>query len=319
MTNTEHKICMATCFHSGVDIAKHLIENEIRLSHIVSITPAQAERHEVSGYVDVGDFCSESGVGLYRPERYDLKCDADQGFFEEQEFDLLIVAGWNRLIPETTLKRLRIAAIGVHGSPNLLPVGRGRSPTNWALIDGCKRFIIHMFMLEPGVDDGRILATQQYDINVHDTVETLNFKFSIVVKRMMAEQIPRLLAGNIQPYEQVGQPEYYQRRTPEDGAIDWKAWDVYRIHDFVRALTRPYPGAFAFCSETIVRIWRGQVFDTSIHYPQAQFGEVVEVFGEEIVVNCRGGLLLIRESESTVAIRPGSLLTATSSEKQIDW
>ena len=311
MASNDHRIGMVTCFQTGVDIAKYLIEEGIWLTHMISIAPEQAESHEVSGYIDVREFCDERSISLYRPQRYDLKCKADESFFEEQALDILIVAGWNRLIPATVLSRVRIAAVGVHGSPNSLPIGRGRSPTNWAIINGCKRFIIHMFLLAPGIDDGRIVATRQCDINVHDTIETLNFKFSILVKRMMAEQIPRLITGNFQTYEQSGQPEYYPRRTPADGAIDWHLWGVSRIHDFVRALTRPYPGAFAFCAGTMVSIWRAQVFDISIHYPQAQFGEVVEVFRNDLVVNCRDGLLLIRDFESPVEIRLGDLLTTT--------
>jgi methionyl-tRNA formyltransferase len=73
--------------------------------------------------------------------------------------------------------------------------------------------------------------------------------------------------------------------------------DVWQIYDFVRAQTRPYPGAFAWIGDKWVRIWRCRVFDVRIRYDNAGYGDCVERFGERILVKCCGGLQLLDDYE----------------------
>jgi methionyl-tRNA formyltransferase len=71
--------------------------------------------------------------------------------------------------------------------------------------------------------------------------------------------------------------------------IAWENMDVWEIHNFVRAQTRPYPGAFASIDGVTYKIWRDQVFDTRISFPNANYGQVVDKFDEVMIINCRGG------------------------------
>lgn len=307
------KICMVGCFQSGLDIAGYLHGKGIKLSHVVTLTPAQARKRNISGYADFTEFCRTQKIKLYHVDRYDMKSKKDEDFFAREKFDALIIGGWTRLIPAPILKQLKAGGLGVHGSPDPLPAGRGRSPMNWALIEGRKRFIMHLFKMTPGVDDGDIVATRQFDINAFDTIRTLYFKYTIVVKRLLEEYLPKFISGDYKAAPQKGDPKSYPKRSPEDGLIDWESQDVEELHNFIRAQTKPYPGAFTFYEGKKVWLWDAKIFDTSIDYPDAPYGAIVEVFDRSLIVKCRGGLLIVDDYEPKVNPNPG---TAFGNEKK---
>jgi methionyl-tRNA formyltransferase len=122
-------------------------------------------------------------------------------------------------------------------------------------------------------------------------------KNTIVTKKMMCRSLPKLLDGSIEFYPQKGKASYYSKRSPNDGKIDWENMDVWEIYNLIRGVTKPYPGAFGEINGKVYRIWKAQIFDESITYPDAFYGAVVEVFSKDLVVNCCDGLLLITDSE----------------------
>ena len=291
------KIVMCGCHELGWFLISDLLKDGFKFDYFVTLTQEQAEQYQVSGFRDFSDLARQYHIPIYTPEKYSLTGAGDIHFFQQHKFDLLIQGGWQRLFPDEVLQTLSIGAIGVHGSSDYLPKGRGRSPLNWSLIEGKQRFIMHLFIIQSGIDDGSIFDTEMFDINEFDTIKTLYFKNKIVTQQMILRSIPKLLDGSIQMHPQIGEPSYYPKRTPEDGLIDWQNMDVWQIYNFIRAQTRPYPGAFGPIQGTLYKIWHAQVFDTRISYPTAQYGDVVETFDNVLITNCRGGLLLIDDYE----------------------
>lgn len=291
------RLVMCGCHEAGALTIEALLRQGYQFERFVCLTPEQGTRYTVSGYFDYRAIAKRYGISVYVPESYSLDSAADREFFEREQFDLLIQGGWQRLFPASVLATLSIGALGLHGSADLLPKGRGRSPMNWCLIEGRKRFLMHLFLIKPGMDDGDIIGIRDFDITAFDDIETLYFKYALVYRDMLIENLPSLLSGSVRPVPQTGTPSYYPKRNPADGRIDWDAMDVWQIYDFVRAQTRPYPGAFAAVGQQWVRIWRCRVFDTRIRYVGAGYGECVERFGNRILINCRGGLLLLDDYE----------------------
>lgn len=305
----ENKICMIGCVESGYDTITYLLENNIQIDYFVTITKQQAQQSKVSGYKDFSILAKKYNIPIYYPNQYDLKTENDLNFFLNHKFDLVVQGGWQRLIPNNILETFKIGAIGVHGSSNFLPRGRGRSPLNWSLIEGKKRFIMHLFLMKAGADDGDIFDFEQFDINEFDTIKTLYYKNSIVTKKMLVRSIPKLLEGTVTLSKQEGEETYFPKRTSDDGLIQWSAWDVDKIYNFIRALTKPYPGAFSYINNEKISIWSCQIFDRSIKYKTAQYGEVVEVFENgDFIVNCLDGLLLVTKYETNKNIKVGMCL-----------
>lgn len=293
--NNRKNICLVGCFQNGLDISEHLISNGIPISAFVTLNRHQAKKYKVSGYKDYKKYAIENNIIYYNCQSYDLKNKNDQKFFESNKFDLLIIGGWNRIIPKTILNTTKFAGIGIHGSDEYLPLGRGRSPMNWAIINGKKRIILHFFKLNSKADNGDILATETFQINEYDNINTLYMKYTILSKKVLTEIIPRIFSKQIVHYPQKGKPTYFKKRNPEDGNIDFLKMDLYTLYDFVRGQTRPYPGAFCYLKKKKFIIWGARPFDFVLDFHDKVLGEIVDIFDDNLIVKCKGGLLIIND------------------------
>lgn len=293
----EKKIVLCGIQEQGIDICEFLIKNNIKISCIVTLTKEDSIKNKASGWVDYSDFCEKYNIKIYYCRKYKLSSEEDIEFFKNENFDLLLLGGWQRLIPDTILNTIKHGGIGQHGSSELLPKGRGRSPLNWSIILNRKRLIWNIFFMTPGIDDGYVIDNRNVNINNFDTCKTLYYKVSIIVKNMYLENIPKILNNEIIGTRQKGIPTFYEKRTPDDGLIDWNK-PLEDIYNLVRAVTHPYPGAFTFNGLNKIYIWEAQPFDTNITYPNAKYGEIVEIFENNFIVNCMDGLLLVTNHDA---------------------
>ncbi len=168
--------------------------------------------------------------------------------------DLLVVAGWYHLIPRSIRDVARLGAVGVHAS--LLPRYRGNAPLVWALINGERESGVTLFQLEDGVDDGDIVAQARFDIGADDTIADAVERANGLAVELIRGYVPRLIAGTA-PRTPQDHPQatVMPPRRPADGGIDWRSMSAEAVHNWVRAQTRPYPGAFTFLHEKRVMIW----------------------------------------------------------------
>ena len=128
-------LVMCGCHISGAHLLPSLIEAGFKFDYFVVLTPEQGARYGVSGYADLRPLAAEHRIPVYVPQSYALNDARDIAFFEQNRFRLLIQGGWQRLFPENILATLSLGAVGVHGSGDFLPKGRGRSPLNWSLTE----------------------------------------------------------------------------------------------------------------------------------------------------------------------------------------
>lgn len=166
---------------------------------------------------------------------------------------LLLVAGWHHLVPKSLRQRFSFGCIGLHAS--LLPRYRGGAPLNWALLNGDREAGMSLFALGDGVDDGDLYGQRAFVIEENDTIADLLGRAEAAALDLVSECVPRILEGKLRPFPQRGPVSYGLQRFPEDGLIDWSI-DSGRILRLIRAVTRPYPGAFTFLEGRRVMIWR---------------------------------------------------------------
>jgi methionyl-tRNA formyltransferase len=296
------------CLEETRDTLRHLARLGIRPSHLVGLGADEARRQRVTNYVDICAVGDDLGVKCSEVRTYALKEDADVELFRGLSPKVLAVVGWQRLVPEVVLSTVGVA-LGFHGSCQMLPWGRGRSPINWSIIEGRDRFALHMFVLTPGVDDGDVLGVQLYDINNWDTCRSTYYKTSLAQAELLARHLPRLQTDRVAGLAQIGREFYYPKRTPEDGRIDWRA-DSERVCRLVRAVTWPYPGAFSYQDDRKLMIWAAQPFSRDF-FPDAPPGEVCFVSNNgtgEFVVRCGEGTVLITRADGADGLREGTVL-----------
>jgi len=165
--------------------------------------------------------------------------------------DAFLVAGWYHMVPRAW--REIAPAYGLHAS--LLPDYSGGAPLVWAMINGERETGITLFQLAGGIDDGPIVAQAATEIRPDDTIATLYERIERLGVGLVEAELPRIADGSAVPVAQdESRRRIFPQRGPEDGLIDW-ALPAARIRDFVRAQTRPYPGAFARAGGATVTIW----------------------------------------------------------------
>jgi methionyl-tRNA formyltransferase len=284
------------------------------ISAVVTLNPESAARNNVAYFrgADIAAFCGASGIPCHEVRSYGLSDPADAAFFDQAHFDLLCVLGWERLIPDAILRMLGKFACGMHGSAFGLPRGRGRSPMNWSIITGQDRFITYLFRYTPGMDDGDIIGSRVFEINAHDTIETLHQKNRIAMLQVLTESLPKIAAGDVVFTPQPsGEPSYYPKRVPEDGLIDWRA-STRAIHRLIRAVAPPYPGAFAYLDGRRIGISAAQPFDATLFAPDVAAGMIVDVSVARgtFVVKTVDGSLLVTQFDGVAAddLHPGARL-----------
>jgi len=133
-------------------------------------------------------------------------------------------------------------AYNVHGS--LLPKYRGRVPVNWAVLRGERETgaTLHEMVAKP--DAGRIVAQSRVPILPDDTAFEVFNKLTVAAEITLDGALPGLLAGSAPHLAQdLAQGGYFGGRKPEDGRIDWSQ-SAEAIHNLIRAVASPYPGAF---------------------------------------------------------------------------
>lgn len=169
--------------------------------------------------------------------------------------DVFVVAGWYHMVPSSW--RSLAPAYGLHGS--LLPHYRGGAPVVWAIINGERKTGVTLFRFDGGVDTGPVLAQAETAIDIGDDIATVYARIRQLGAELVRTHLPTIADGTAVLQVQVsGIGSHFPQRSPGDGLIDW-SWAAPRIHDFVRAQTHPYPGAFFFHLGQKICVWKTEI------------------------------------------------------------
>lgn len=156
--------------------------------------------------------------------------------------DLLFSFYYRHLLGAELLGLPGHGAYNLHGS--LLPRYRGRAPVNWAVLNGERETGASLHRMELKPDAGALVDQMAVPILSNDTARQVFHKVTCAAELMLMRAVPALLDGSAEerPLE-LAAGSYFGGRRPEDGRIDWSApaWD---IHNLIRAVAPPYPGAF---------------------------------------------------------------------------
>jgi methionyl-tRNA formyltransferase len=101
---------------------------------------------------------------------------------------------------------------------------------------------LHYMVEKP--DAGALVDQQAVSIQENDNALDVSIKVAEAAQTLLRRSLPRLIAGSAPAVPlNLTNGSYYGRRTPEDGRIDWRC-GARAIHDLVRAVAPPFPGAF---------------------------------------------------------------------------
>ncbi|OGM14868.1 hypothetical protein A3D84_05110 [Candidatus Woesebacteria bacterium RIFCSPHIGHO2_02_FULL_42_20] len=236
---------------------------------------------------------------------WDKKIKVITGFNNSlPDADLGIVAAYGKIIPEKIIKHFPKGILNLH--PSLLPVFRGASPIQAAIVTDTNRTGLTVIKMDKLMDHGPIISLFKEDVLPEDTTETLRRKLFERSIQFLLDLIPNYLSKKIIPKEQDhAKATYTKIITREDGFIDptnlqkvidnktpRKKWVIsfvsnfttqyspVTIHQFIRAMT-PWPGTWTLLRLTAggqapkrLKIIRAHLSQPTKHNPQLILDEV---------------------------------------------
>ena len=291
------------------NIVSFIQEHICPVDLVVTISPEVTKKNQVSGYKGLSGLTEKYGIPVYEADSYFLTDEKTQKFFAENEFDIGISMGWQRLIPKSVLDRFAYGIYGFHGNAGYLPFGRGRSPLNWSIILGDTRFNLNLFRYDEKADSPNVFATEMFSITPQDDIRTAQYKNMICSKNLIKKLLAAYKEGNISVRtDSKDFDSWYNKRTAADGKIDFHG-RTREIYNLIRGVAAPFPGAFAYAGEEKVTVWEAQPFDEMIDFSAYAPGEVIDVFDNHPIVRTVDGSLLIKKYESEKELQAGDVLS----------
>ncbi len=221
----------------GVRCLKTLLSGGIEVPLVVTVADDPREKQ---WFASVAETARDYGLPVVMPE--DPNTPEFAARLAALGVDFLFSFYYRSMLGAPLLACARRGALNMHGS--LLPKYRGRAPVNWAILNGEREIGATLHYMVARADAGDIVDQQAVPILADDEAREVYAKVTAAAEIVLARSLAGLLDGSAPHRPQPLIPgQYFGRRRPEDGRIDWN-WPAQRIHDLVRAVAPPFPGAF---------------------------------------------------------------------------
>ena len=239
---------------------------------------------EKAFFGSVSRLAASAGIPVYAPDEVNHPLWIER--ISQLAPDVIFSFYYRHLLSEEILSLAPKGAFNLHGS--LLPKYRGRAPLNWVLVNGETETGVTLHRMVKRADAGDIIAQQSVAISSDDVALTLHHKLCQAARHLLEEALPAIKTGD---YAELSQQEAeatcFGRRTPEDSFLDWNK-PTAELHNQVRAVSDPWPGAFSYVGTQKFTVWSSRVCTNDI---AAQPGTVISV--SPLLIACVDGALEI--------------------------
>ncbi|WP_313275365.1 bifunctional UDP-4-amino-4-deoxy-L-arabinose formyltransferase/UDP-glucuronic acid oxidase ArnA [Kosakonia cowanii] len=240
-------------------------------------------------FSSVARLAAERGIPVYAPDDVNHPLWVDR--IAEMKPEVIFSFYYRNLLGEAILNNARIGAFNLHGS--LLPAYRGRAPLNWVLVNGETQTGVTLHRMISRADAGAIIAQQAVEIADADDALSLHRKLTESAKHLLEGALPTLKSGTFSETAQdESKASYVGRRTPEDGRLEWEK-PAQTLHNLVRAVSDPWPGAFSFVGTHKFIVWKSRVRSD---VAPARAGTVISV--SPLIIACGEGALEVMTGQT---------------------
>jgi UDP-4-amino-4-deoxy-L-arabinose formyltransferase/UDP-glucuronic acid dehydrogenase (UDP-4-keto-hexauronic acid decarboxylating) len=254
----------------------------------------------------VAELAAAHGIPVFAPE--DINHPLWVRRIKDMTPDILFSFYYRNLITPAILAIPPAGCLNLHGS--LLPKYRGRCPVNWVLVHGEAETGVTLHHMTAGPDAGDIVCQKKVSISEGDTARTLHEKLAEASDAMLDEILPQVRTGTAPRTPQdATEATYFGGRRPEDGEIDW-AKGAHQIRNLVRAVTRPYPGAFSHLGDRKCLFW--SVSRVSHDAGGATPGTILST--DPLVVACGSGAVRVDAGQ----LAEGVYMTGTQLARELN-
>lgn len=238
-----------------------------------------------SDFARLDDIAEKHGIPVHHTKT--LNDDNTRAWILSMHADVIFCFGWSELITPELRTILRLGAVGYH--PTLLPLHRGRHPIIWALVHGLEETGSTFFLMDDGTDSGPILHQRKVAIGPDMNASELYDRLADTATEQIVEVWKGLADGTLKGIEQDHtRATYWPKRSESDGVINWNLSRT-NIHNLIRALAKPYPGAIFHHNGRKAIAWTSRLDRMTFHSRHQQPGTVVAVGTDGVLVSTSDG------------------------------
>lgn len=246
--NETRRSAVVFAYHNvGVRSLAVLLAHNIDVRLIVT---HEDNPNEIIWFRSVAELAALHGIPVIKPADPDQ--DETTARVRAVQPDFLFSFYYRHMLNTDLLTIPAHGAYNLHGS--LLPKYRGRVPVNWAVLHGEAETgaSLHRMVRKP--DAGALVDQCAVPILPNDTAREVFEKVTCAAEIVLSRSLPKLIQNTAKEIPlDLPTGSYFSGRKPEDGRIDWQA-SAWQIHNLIRAVAPPYPGAFADIGGTRLRV-----------------------------------------------------------------
>lgn len=278
------------------EMLEAMIEVGFPINHVFSIDEQYATG--ISGYQPIHKLASEHSIPFTKIKR--INDESNIEIVKIIKPDYIFVIGFSQLVNHEIINLAKKGVVGFHPTP--LPKMRGRAANVWQVLLGVHKTKCSVFFIDDGIDSGDILGQQDYEIEdsdyAADVERKINSASGILFRRVLLE----IMNGTLQPWSQnEDEATYLLKRSPEDGHIDWND-SIKKIHRLVRAVSKPYPGAYGmYDGNHKIIIWRAEMMENNRYY--GINGQIADITDDYIDIVCSDGMLRVTDYDNLDSVK----------------
>jgi len=229
------KLTLLISGHLGFELLQHLFNNST--IKIVSVFTDYKSK-------EIIEYSEKNKIKIFKGNPRKKKDKVLLFLYDVGETDLTFSINYLFIIEKVLIDYPKLYTLNVHGS--LLPKYRGRTPHVWSIINGEDSTGVTVHKINEGIDTGDILLQKEVKINFNETGADILNKFNLIYPTIVDESL-NIIRQDICNFrcQDETKATYFGKRTPADGEINWN-WSKERIYNWVRAQSKPYPGAFTY-------------------------------------------------------------------------
>lgn len=272
-------------------VLETMVEVNFPISYVFSLDDAASKN--VSDYDPVFETAEKFNVPYKKFKK--INDEENVKIIKEIEPDYIFVIGLSQLVKDEIINAAKKGVVGFHPAP--LPKYRGRATNVWQQLLGVKESAVSVFFIDDGIDSGDILAQEPYYIGENDYCQDVLDKIDEAAIIAMRKVLIGLRDNTLVPVKQNDEEATYTlKRSPEDGLIDWNQ-SIRDIHLLIRAISRPYPGAFSmYDGKSKIVIYKAEVLENKKYI--GFNGQIAELRKDGFDVVCKDGLLRVTDYEN---------------------
>ena len=254
---------------------------------VVAVLTHKDDPDEGGWFASVAEEAARNGIPVFAPE--DPNHAIWRAKLAELKPELLLSFHYRAMVGKAFRDIFSAGCFNLHAS--LLPRYRGRAPINWVLVHGETETGVTLHEMADRADAGAIIGQSQISISEDETARSLTEKASVSTGVLLDELIPSLIDGTFSRTEQdESAATTMPARTPEDGCIDWTG-TASEARNMIRAVTRPWPGAFSHAGDRRFIIWDADIDESVSGTP----GEILST--NPLTIACGAGSLQVNFGE----------------------